>query len=239
MNLKKGKNIMTITIGLICFILTCVIFIQFKTVEQTNITEIENLRETELREKIATWREKYEEINLKYEETVKKLNEYKEKRALNQEASELLDKELLQAKTIAGLTNVKGNGIIVTLTDNEDSQEGRVVEANDLNTLISELKNAGAEAISVNDERITNMVDIFQVDPSTIVIDGKKKWIASPYVVKAIGDPKYLESALTTKKIGFVDQHPEIKIDISRQNNIKILKYNDNIEINYSKNKGD
>lgn len=239
MNLKKGKNIMTITIGLICFILTCVIFIQFKTVEQTNITEIENLRETELREKIATWREKYEEINSKYEETVKKLNDYKEKRELNQEASELLDKELLQAKTIAGLTNVKGNGIIVTLTDNEDSQEGRVVEANDLNTLISELKNAGAEAISVNDERITNMVDIFQVDPSTIVIDGKKKWIASPYVVKAIGDPKYLESALITKKIGFVDQHPEIKIDISRQNNIKILKYNDNIEINYSKNKED
>ena len=104
--MKKGKNIMTITIGLICFILTCVIFIQFKTVEQTNITEIENLRETELREKIATWREKYEEINSKYEETVKKLNDYKEKRELNQEASELLDKELLQSNTIAGLTNV-------------------------------------------------------------------------------------------------------------------------------------
>ena len=235
--MKKGKNIMTITIGLICFILTCVIFIQFKTVEQTNITEIENMREAQLREKIATWREKYEETNIKYEETINKLNEYKEKRESNQEASELLDKELLQAKTIAGLTNVKGAGIIVTLADKENEEEGRVVEANDLNTLISELKLAGAEAISINDERITNMVDIFQVDPYTIVIDGKKKWITSPYVVKAIGDPKYLESALLTKNIGFVDQHPEIKVEISRQNNIKILKYSNDIKINYSENK--
>lgn len=237
--MKKGKNIMTITIGLICFILTCVIFIQFKTVKQTNITQIENLRESELREKIATWREKYEETNTKYEETIQKLNEYKQKRESNQEASELLDKELLQAQTIAGLTNVKGNGIIVTLTDNEEAQDGRVVTAQDLNTLISELRLAGAEAISINDQRITNMVDIFQVDESTIVVDGKKKWIASPYVIKAIGDPKYLESALTTKKIGFVDQHQEIKVEVERQNNIKILKYDGEIKINYSKIKED
>lgn len=227
--MKKGKNIMTITIGLVCFILTCVMFMQFKSVEQTNITEIENMQETELREKLATWKEKYEETNTKYEETIQKLNEYKQKRESNQEASELLDKELLQARTIAGLTDVKGNGIVVTLIDNE-----KAVEAEDLNELINELRVAGAEAISINDQRITNMVDVFQVGES-ILVNGKTKWISSPYIIKAIGDPKYLESALTTKKIGYVDQHPEIKIEVVKQNNIKILKYEDEIKINYAK----
>lgn len=225
---------MIITIGLVCFILTCVMFMQFKSVEQTNITEIENMQETELREKLATWREKYEETNTKYEETIEKLNEYKQKRESNQEASELLDKELLQAKTIAGLTNVKGNGIVVTLTDNEGTVDGRAVKAEDLNELINELRVAGAEAISINDQRITNMVDIFQVDES-ILVNGKRKWISSPYIIKAIGDPKYLESALTTKKIGYVDQHSEIKVEVVKQNNIKILKYEDEIKINYAK----
>lgn len=225
---------MTVTIGLVCFVLTCVMFMQFKSVEQTNITEIENMQETELREKLAIWKEKYEETNTKYEETIEKLNEYKQKRESNQEASELLDKELLQAKTIAGLTDVKGNGIIVTLTDNDEAVDGRAVRAEDLNELINELRVAGAEAISINDQRITNMVDVFQVDES-ILVNGKRKWISSPYVVKAIGDPKYLESALTTKKIGYVDQHPEIKVEVVKQNNIKILKYEDEIEINYAK----
>lgn len=232
--MKKGKNIMTITIGLVCFILTCVMFMQFKTVEQTNITEIKNMQETELREKIAVWKEKYEETNTKYEETVQKLNEYKQKRESNQEASELLDKELVQAKTIVGLTNVKGNGIVVTLKDNESEADGRVVKAEDLNELVNQLRIAGAEAISINDQRIINMVDVFQVDES-ILVNGKTKWIGSPYIIKAIGDPKYLESALTTKKIGYVDQHSEIKIDVIKQNNIKIPKYEDKIKINYAK----
>lgn len=236
--MKKGKNIMTITIGLVCFVLTCVMFMQFRTVEQTNITEIKNMQETELREKLSVWKEKYEETNVKYEETIQKLNEYKQKRESNQEASELLDKELLQAKTIVGLTDVKGNGIIVTLTDNENEVDGRAVEAKDLNELVNQLRLAGAEAISINDQRITNMVDVFQVD-SSILVNGKTQWISSPYVVKAIGNPKYLESALTTKQIGYVDQHSEIKVDVIKQNNIKILKYEDKIEMNYSKVKED
>ena len=107
---------MTVTIGLVCFILAYVMLMQFKTVEETNITQIEHMRETELSEKLASWKEKYEETNLKLEETNAKLQEYKEKRELNQEASELLNGELLQSQMLAGLTDVKGDGVIITYT---------------------------------------------------------------------------------------------------------------------------
>ena len=70
---------MIVTIGLICFILTYVIFIQFKTIEETNITEIETMTETELREKIALWKERYEETNEKLQETNETIAEYRKK----------------------------------------------------------------------------------------------------------------------------------------------------------------
>ena len=60
---NKGKMIMIITIGIMCVILTTVMFMQFKVVEETDITSIETMREAELRTEIASWKTKYEEMN--------------------------------------------------------------------------------------------------------------------------------------------------------------------------------
>lgn len=232
--MKKGKGIMTVTIGVICFVLAYVMFMQFRTIEETNITQIENMRETELSEKLASWKEKYEEASLKLEETNAKLEEYKQKREANEEATELLNKELVQAQTIAGLTDVKGDGVIITYIEDTNTESGKIRDS-DLIELVNELKLAGAEAISINDQRITNMSEIININ----VEDGKyfilvnKKRVTSPYTIKAIGDPKYLESALTTKTIGFVTRHDNATLQ--RENNIIIGKYNGDIKIKYSK----
>jgi len=223
---------MTVTIGLVCFVLTYVMFMQFKIVEQTNITEIENLNETELREKIASWKTKYEEVYEKLIESSEKLVEYKTKREGNLEASELLNKELLQTKIIAGETNVIGDGIVLTLTNNSETEE---ITSDTLILLINELNLAGAEAISINDQRITNMsdiVDIYTTDGAHFILVNKKRVVA-PYVVKVIGDQKYLESALTTKTVGFIDQFSE-NATLEKQNDIIIKKYSGEIEIEYA-----
>ena len=60
---------MTITIGIACFALVMVMTMQFKIVNETDITSIENMRETELRTELANWKQKYEETNTQYEET--------------------------------------------------------------------------------------------------------------------------------------------------------------------------
>jgi uncharacterized protein YlxW (UPF0749 family) len=223
---------MTVTIGIVCFILAYVMFMQFKTVDETNITQIENMRESELRESLATWKEKYEETESKLEETKTKLQEYRQKRADNLETTELLEQELLQAKTIAGLTDVKGNGVVVTFYDDEESQIGQI-DNYDLMELVNELKLAGAEAISINDQRIINMSDITSIDVDGtpfILIDTTR--VTSPYIIKAIGDQTYLESALTTKTIGFVTRHQNATVE--KQNNIVIYKYSGEIKLNYA-----
>lgn len=233
--MKKGKKTMIITIGLICFILTYVIFLQFRTVEQTNIAQIEEMRESELREKLAIWKEKYEETNIEYEESTAKLGEYIQKKDSDQETSKLLEQELKKAQILAGKLDVKGEGIIITIKDGPSSENGRV-SSYDLLDLVNELKLAGAEAISINDQRITNATDIVNVAvssyDSTILVNSKR--ISAPYTIKVIGSQKYLESSLTTKIVGYIDTHSELDISIEKQNNVKIRKYEDEIKIKYA-----
>ena len=80
--MKKGKIVMTITIGLVCFVLALVMSMQFKVVRETDITSIETMRETELKEELSSWKEKYKEVNQKYEEINQKVEEYKEKKQI-------------------------------------------------------------------------------------------------------------------------------------------------------------
>ena len=75
--MKKGKIAMTITIGIACFALVTVMTMQFKVVNETDITEIENMQESELKTELANWKTKYDEIDAQYEDTMQKIEEYK------------------------------------------------------------------------------------------------------------------------------------------------------------------
>lgn len=105
---KKGKMTMTITIGLMCFLLTLVIFIQFKTISQTDISQIETMREHELRTEIASVKTKYEELSKQLEDTNSKIEEYNKAINSEKEASELLENELKQSNNILGKNEVEG-----------------------------------------------------------------------------------------------------------------------------------
>lgn len=223
---------MTITISLMCFILVCVMFMQFKTISVTDITTMKNMREAELRTEIASLKNKYEELAKKYEEVNTKRAEYIEKIETNQEASELLEEELNQINMLLGKTEVVGDGIIVTLTDNEEKS----IEAYDILQLINELRLAGAEAIAVNDKRIVAMSDVADIINGYIVINGSRE--VSPFIVKAIGNQSYLESGLTKKTYGYLDS--TIKgngktATLERKDNIVIPAYTDDITLDNKK----
>ena len=126
---------------------------QFKIVNETDITSIENMREAELRTELANWKSKYEETNQKYEETTQKIEEYKQTSQSNEETEKLVDEELSQVNLSLGKTDVQGQGIEVTLRENESEEIARI-NGDDLLVIVNSLKMAGAEAISINDQRI-------------------------------------------------------------------------------------
>lgn len=104
--------------------------------------------------------------------------------AARQEARERLE----TLGILAGTVPAVGPGIVLTVSDPED-----VVDAADLLDAVQELRDAGAEAMQINDVRIVGSSSF--IDSSDgIVIDGEV--VAAPYLIRAIGDPDTLASAL-------------------------------------------
>ena len=54
--MKKAKYIMTITMTIMCFLLTMVIFMQFKVAQKTKETNIDTMKEAELRQQLSNWK---------------------------------------------------------------------------------------------------------------------------------------------------------------------------------------
>lgn len=225
---------MTIIIGIMCFILVYVMFIQFKTIKQTDITAIENMRESELRAEITSWKNKYEELAAKYQDTIAKIDEYQSKIETNQEASELLKEELQQSNMILGKSAVKGEGIIITLKDTEEAN----VTYDMLLELINSLIYGEAEAISINDQRVINTTDLAAPTGDAILINANSRThIYSPYVIKAIGNQTLLESNLKSTD-GFINKYNKrIDISLDKDKNIEILPYNGEMKLEYAKDK--
>lgn len=228
--MKKGKMTMTITIGIACFALVTVMMMQFKVVNETDITEIENMQEAELKTELANWKTRYEEIDAQYEETTQRIEEYKSDEVSNNEASQLVREELEQTNTLLGLTDVHGEGIVITLKSGEGIT---AISADDLLIIVNALKFAGAEAISINDERIVNTTDIVDIlDGSFIKVNGQR--ILEPYVIKVIGNQSHMESSVTGNG-GKVEELQTLghTITIEKDNDITIGKYNGEIETKY------
>lgn len=124
------------------------------------------------------------------------------------------------------------NGIIVTLTDTRYSK----INAYDITLLLNTLKEAGAEAISINDQRIVYDSYASDINNTFITIKGKK--IVSPYIVKAIGNTTYLESGLSQKQYGYIDTKlSEGKsVVLERQEEIEIPAYDGDLNFEYVNN---
>lgn len=229
-DILKGKITLSISIGLVALILTMIIFTQFKTVEKTDITAIETMRETELRDELASWKTKYEEVEAKIEDRDQKIEEYKQELDNNENAMQVLQSEVNEAENYLGLTELQGEGVVVTLKDKEDA----LIEYWDLLFLVNELVSAGAEAISINDERVVSTTEIVPVNGTIIFVNSKK--IAGPYIVKAIGDKKYLESALTIKG-GYLDERKiqyNKDVEYSVEDNISVPAYTGKMSFEYA-----
>lgn len=141
-----------------------------------------------------------------------------------------LQEELQKANMAAGQIPVTGPGIIVTLNDSTRAlQPGEdpndlLVHDRDILIVVNELKASGAEAISVNDERLVSMSEI-RCAGTTILINSTK--IAPPFTIKAIGDPDVLQSGILIKG-GYVEQNLKfwgIQVQVLKSKKIEIPAY--------------
>jgi len=94
--------------------------------------------------------------------------------------------ELNRVKVLNGLVEVSGPGVELLIDG--------PLSALDLQDLINELRNAGAEAMSLNGHRLVGSSVVTVDAKGQLVVDGHS--VTRPYRFEAIGDPHTLESAL-------------------------------------------
>ena len=136
-----------------------------------------------------------------------------------------------QAMLEAGLTDVKGPGVEMNLQDalpdSETDPRLLVIHDSYIRDIINELKKAGAQAISVNDERIIATSEQICAGP-TIRIN--KNRYAVPFVIKAIGDPDIMYDSLNQSRIVSLMVDYKIRIYISKSKEVLITKFNGNTD---------
>lgn len=229
----KGKVIMIVTIGIICILLTSVMFLQFKSVQVIEASGVGQKRETELRTEYSTLKDKSSEMKQQLEEIQNTTKEYTDQSSDVQATMDLLKSDVDKARCDLGYTDVKGPGIILTIADgkNAANDKEQVITYNDLIMAINELKYAGAEAISLNDERVVNNSFVANISEYMVMNDNR---ISGPYTIKVIGDSKNLESVINIK--GGIKDYLESynkQISYTIENEVYINKYNGNVEINF------
>ena len=225
-----NKKVISLTIGAICFILVLAIVIQVKTIKNTNsIVNYTLSNNNDLRDDLLRWKEKYDSVNTEVTKAEKKLEETRQLAIQNSPDSIKKERELNINNTALGLTDVSGQGVIVTLKDNQgvtnenigitDDIRSYLVHDANLREIVRKLKISGAEAISINDERIVNDTSII-CSGNVIRVNDK-------------GSPELLYGNLdeTITRLN----NSGIIVDIKKQDNVKINKYDGVINFNYAK----
>lgn len=228
--IKKEKIPMYITLCVIGVILTSVIFVQFKTIGQTDISELQSMSDNELKTDIADLKAKYDEGVKAIADTNKSIAEYQSQISSGKSASALLQQELKKSNDLTGKNAAAGPGVVVTLADSS-----KKIKAFDILDLINDLKGAGAEAISVNDQRIVYNSYIVDIDNGFISVGGGR--LISPYIVKAIGDANAIYTTLSDKQYGYIDTETSAgkSAALQKQDNINIPAYVGSLDFNYAK----
>lgn len=237
-----NKKVVSATLGIMCLLLTISIIVQYKTIKSANKIVGTNGVNSELKSEVLIWKEKYDEIYKKLEYSEKNLEKERESASKKDNHSSESERNLKIANAIIGTIDVEGKGIIVTIADNKnvtsdtigvlDNISNYLIHDTDLLRLVNELRNAGAEAISINDERITNLTSI-TCDGNVILINGNK--VSSPFVIKVIGSQEALLGAIQ-RPGGFLEEELApygLVSSVKKQSRVIINKYNGIIDFKY------
>lgn len=228
--MDKEKLKISIVLGIISIFLVSLMGVQIKTIKKTDITALETMQEDELRNEILNLKEKNDELQAKISDNEEKIKEYNETLNNSQKAEELLNNELKEYEKKVGLTDVSGQGVVITLTDTTSQS----YSYSNLVDFINELKYAGATAISINDHRIVTTTEIVEISKKYILLNTDQR-ISSPYVIKAIGNKDKILEVFNLKDEGYIDLYKnsgyDVKIEAS--DDVTVKKYDKDINFEY------
>lgn len=223
---------MYLSIGLITMILGIMLAIQFRSnryIEQGVPAD----RAQELQVELSKLERDTGKLDREIADLTYKIDQAKKGQLQAQAA---IQDELKKARIGAGLVTMTGPGIEVIL-DNPPSQGRRgsvfIIRDEDLLRIVNELRGAGAEAISINGQRMISTSEI-RLAGSFININLER--IEPPFQVLAIGSQEKLKSSLEISG-GLVDYFRDLGISVKTQahSSLTVPAYGRGLKFSYAK----
>lgn len=203
--------------------------------EEVSLKSVQNIRKD-----IENYKQQISDLNILIKNAEDEIKRYKSTLLDNGDVIDIVSEEIENAKFLAGLKDVQGSGIIVVISDSEadvelgDNINDLLVHDLDVQRLVNDLKVAGAEAISINGQRVLSTSEI-ECNGPTIRINGRTYSI--PFNIKAIGNPKVLNASVSAPgTYGFkLKDIYGLRIETSLSKFLLIPKYDGDIEFKYAK----
>ena len=210
--LKQGR----VALAFVCVVLGVMLAVQFRTTQDIRSTiPYQRAEDLSLRLRQA---ERERDAALRQLQEMQKST-----------LSETIAKEAELFRMAAGYLAVEGPGVVVIIDDSKrpmkpgENPNLYLIHDDDMLKVINELWAAGAEAISINDQRLVVGSEIRCAGP-TILVNNTQ--YSPPYKIRAIGDPKTLEASLKMRG-GVIEtlQFWGIQVAVKIQPNVKIAAF--------------
>jgi len=228
--MKKLKGAQ-LGLAFVSLVLGLALALQFRNVQR--IGGIVSLQRTEdLTRRVEQLQQENDGLRSQIRDHQSRISEFENAIQDEDESIKLIHEQLERARIVAGLTDVEGPGVVVTIDVKHALEWGadaivQDIHFNDLLKLVNELNAAGAEAIAINDERIIATTEIRSAG-NFIVINTNR--YNTPFEIKAIGNPETLEASL--KLLGGVTDELSAYLDIRirREDAIRLPKYRGHLD---------
>ena len=233
--MKKQLQLLII-FALMSMGLTYGICIQMKTVNNNGTTVNLTEQQSELKSEILKTSEKYDNLLDELDKLEKELEKVRANSTSSNSELAILEESIKEKNIALGLTEVTGSGIKIVLNDGNYTSltanaSDLLVHDGDIIYVLNELFNAGAEAISVNGQRIISTTAI-ECDGNVIKVNGTK--MGAPFEITAIGYPEQLAGiGRPGGTIKYLESRGVI-VTLNKQNLVTIPKYSGTIKFNYA-----
>jgi len=220
-----------IVLGLMAFIIGWVLSVQIITTDGSDLGGLVPLvKLKQYEEELKIQRAEKEDVLRELIALEERMNMIESEQAAEDDFIKNLVSDLEKYRLASGVLDARGPGVVINIKDSvkadeyQDDYSSILYNSEQLLSLINKLKEAGAEAISINEQRIVGTTEI-SLAGNGININGTAT--AQPYTVKAIGNPETIEAALTIRGgvIDVMKRNYNWIVDVEQREDIAIARY--------------
>lgn len=237
----KYKN--RITIAIFSIFIGIIISVQIKAnVEAYVPVTMQSIKDT--MNEIELAKRELEELNSIIEDREKELETLEYIAQGDESIINVLREDRKKNMITSGYTKLEGPGISIKMYDNPDSEvigfdiNDDIIHDIDMLNILNDLRVAGAEAISINGQRVMSTSEIKCHGPILRIND---KSVGTPFIIEAIGDPQLLMASVNApntygdllKNVYFIGFEPKV------EDKVIISAYNGYFTFNYAIPKGE